>query len=100
MASGSLAEFGVIERKGIENVGELVRMLDEDDEELLRSINYHQTLGLAIELSDKSWVLAAQAPGLPQTKAQRTIEPNKNSLLAAIDAAELVLRLSVTRSSA
>jgi transposase len=29
-----LAEFGVIERKGIENVGELVRMLDEDDEEL------------------------------------------------------------------
>ena len=31
---GQLAEFGVIERKGIENVGELVRMLDEDDEEL------------------------------------------------------------------
>ena len=31
---GQLAEFGVIVRKGIENVGELVRMLDEDDEEL------------------------------------------------------------------
>ena len=31
---GQLAEFGVIEEKGIENVGELVRMLDEDDEEL------------------------------------------------------------------
>ncbi len=31
---GQLAEFGVIERKGIENVGELVRMLDENDEEL------------------------------------------------------------------
>ena len=31
---GQLAEFGVIERKGIENVGELVRMLDEDDEDL------------------------------------------------------------------
>jgi transposase len=29
---GQLAEFGVIERKGIENVGELVRMLDDDDE--------------------------------------------------------------------
>jgi transposase len=27
-----LAEFGVIERKGIENVGELVGMLDEDEE--------------------------------------------------------------------
>ena len=31
-----LAEFGVIERKGIENVGELVRMLDEDDQELAK----------------------------------------------------------------
>ena len=31
---GQLAEFGVIERKGIENVGELVRMLDENDEQL------------------------------------------------------------------
>jgi transposase len=28
---GQLAEFGVIERKGIENVGELVRMLDDQD---------------------------------------------------------------------
>src|SRR6187399_1765953 len=52
---------------------------------LPRSVDYDQTLVLAIELSNKSWVLAAQVPGLPQTKAQRTIEPNKNSLLAAID---------------
>jgi len=52
---------------------------------LLRAINYDDTLVLAIELSNKSWVLAAQVPGLPQTKAQRTIEPNKNALLAAID---------------
>jgi len=52
---------------------------------LLRAINYDHTLVLAIELSNKSWVLAAQVPGLPQTKAQRTIEPNKNALLAAID---------------
>ena len=51
----------------------------------LPAINYDHTLVLAIELSNKSWVLAAQAPGLPQTKAQRTIEPNKNALLAAID---------------
>ena len=29
-----LAEFGVIEKKGTENVGQLVCMLDEDDEEL------------------------------------------------------------------
>lgn len=31
---GQLAEFGVIEKKGIENVGELVRMLDEEDVDL------------------------------------------------------------------
>jgi transposase len=31
---GQLAEFGVIEKKGIENVGEFIRMLDEDDDEL------------------------------------------------------------------
>jgi len=52
---------------------------------LLRAINYDHTLVLAIELSNKSWVLAAQVPGLPRTKAQRTIEPNKTALLAAID---------------
>src|SRR5271166_5363038 len=46
----------------------------------LRAINYDHTLVLAIELSNKSWVLAAQVPGFPQTKAQRTIEPNKNAL--------------------
>src|SRR5271166_5024538 len=34
LPSGQLAEFGVIENKGIENVGELVRMLDGDDEDL------------------------------------------------------------------
>src|SRR6201981_2709102 len=50
----------------------------------LRAINYDHTLVLAIELSNKSWVLAAQVPGPPQNKAQRTIEPNKNALLAAI----------------
>src|ERR1700686_5901534 len=52
---------------------------------LLPVISYDHTLVLAIELSNKSGVLAAQVPGLPQTKAQRTIEPNKNALLAAID---------------
>src|ERR1700687_2222724 len=52
---------------------------------LLPVISYDHTLVLAIELSNKSWVLAAQVPGLPRTKAQRTIEPNKNALLAAID---------------
>ena len=50
---------------------------------LVRAINYDQTLVLAVELSNKSWVLAAQVPGLPRTKAQRTIEPNKNALVGS-----------------
>jgi hypothetical protein len=33
---------------------------------LPRSVDYDQTLVLAIELSNKSWVLAAQVPGLSQ----------------------------------
>jgi transposase len=51
----------------------------------LNNIDYDQTLVLAIELSSKSWVLAAQVPGLPQTKAKRTIVPDKNALLEAIE---------------
>jgi transposase len=49
------------------------------------AVQYDQTLVLAIELSNKSWVLAAQVPGMPQTKAKRTIEPNKLALQSAIE---------------
>jgi transposase len=35
-------------------------------------------------LSSKSWVLAAQVPGLAQVKAKRTIEPTKEALLEAL----------------
>ncbi|GLS34361.1 transposase [Mesorhizobium albiziae] len=48
-------------------------------------VQYDRTLVLAIELSNKNWVLAAQVPGLPQTKAKRAIEPNKLALQSAID---------------
>ena len=49
------------------------------------TLDYDRTLVLAIELSSKSWVLAAQVPGLPQSKAKRTIEPTAEALMAAID---------------
>lgn len=49
------------------------------------SVEYDTTLVLAIELSSKAWVLAAQVPGLPKTKAKRTIEPDKLALQSAID---------------
>jgi hypothetical protein len=39
------------------------------------AVDYERTLVLAIEVSNKSWVLAAQVPGLPHTKAKRTIDP-------------------------
>ena len=48
-------------------------------------LDYDRTLILAIELSNKKWVLAAQVPGMPQTKARRTIEPTPEALMAAID---------------
>jgi hypothetical protein len=33
------------------------------------AVDYNRTLILAIELSSKNWVLAAQVPGLPKSKA-------------------------------
>jgi transposase len=47
--------------------------------------DYDRTLVVAIELSNKSWVLAAQIPGLPHVKAKRTIEPDVEALISAID---------------
>jgi transposase len=38
-------------------------------------LDYEQMLIQAIELSNRSWVLAAQIPGLPGVKAKRSIEP-------------------------
>ncbi len=34
------------------------------------ALDYGSTLMLAIELSNRSWVLAAQVPGLPRVKAK------------------------------
>jgi transposase len=51
----------------------------------VEALQYDRTLVLAIELSNKSWVLAAQVPGLLKTKAKRTIEPDKLALRSAID---------------
>src|SRR6201993_5542644 len=48
------------------------------------AVDYERTLVLAIEVSNESWVLAAQVPGLPHTKAKRTINPDAESLRAAI----------------
>jgi transposase len=49
------------------------------------ALDYERTLVLAIELSAKSWVLAAQVPGLPRTKAKQTVAPTADALMAAIE---------------
>lgn len=49
------------------------------------AFDYDSTLVLAIELSNTSWVLAAQVPGLPRLKAKLTIDPTAETLLAAIE---------------
>src|SRR4051794_27299674 len=49
------------------------------------TLDYENTLVLAIELSKTKWVLSAQVPGLLRVKAKQTIEPKTEALLAAID---------------
>ena len=48
-------------------------------------LGYERTLILAIELSNTSWVLAAQIPGLPGVKAKRSIKPTPDALMTAIE---------------
>src|SRR3984885_11639430 len=49
------------------------------------ALDYDNTLVVAIELSNVSWVLAAQVPGLPRLKAKRGVEPTAEALMAAIN---------------
>ena len=48
-------------------------------------LDYERMLILAIELSNTSWMLASQIPGLPGVKAKRSIEPTPEALMAAIE---------------
>jgi transposase len=47
--------------------------------------DYERTLILALELSNTSWVVAAQIPGLAAVKAKRSIKPTPEALMAAIE---------------
>ena len=49
------------------------------------AVDYNRTLILAIELSSKNWVLAAQVPGLPKSKAGRAINPTVEDLMVSIE---------------
>ena len=67
---------------------------------LVRAINYDHTLVLAVELSNKSWVLAAQA--LVCREPRRSAPSSRTRMLCwqQLMATELALPPSVTRSIA
>ena len=67
---------------------------------LLRAINYDHTLVLAIELSNKSWVLVVQV--LAFRKPRRSAPSSRTRMLCwqQLLATGLALPQSVTRSSA
>src|SRR5690348_5239222 len=46
--------------------------------------DFDRTLILALEVSEKSWVVSAHVPGLPSGKPRRTLSPNAEALLATI----------------
>ena len=66
----------------------------------LRAINYDHTLVLAIELSNKSWVLAAQVPGLPRPRRSAPSSRTRMLCWQQLMATELALPPLVTRSIA
>lgn len=47
--------------------------------------DFEHTLIVALEVSEKSWVVAAHVPGLPSSKPHRTLLPSTEALLATID---------------
>ena len=47
--------------------------------------DFEHTLILALEVSEKSWVVAAQVPGLPGSKPRRTLSPTAEALLEAVE---------------
>ena len=67
---------------------------------LPRSVDYDQTLVLAIELSNKSWVLAAQVPGLSQTRLSGRSNRIKMICWLRLTVAESGLLPLVAQSSA
>src|SRR3712207_4489246 len=47
--------------------------------------DYDRTLILAVEISRRSWIVAAQGPGARQKGAKRQLAPQADALMAAIE---------------
>jgi transposase len=50
----------------------------------ITAVDHHTTLVLAVEISNKNWVVAAHVPGTGQVKAKQVIAPKADALEAAI----------------
>lgn len=48
--------------------------------------DFDRTLILALEVSERSWVVAAHVPGLPGSKPRRTLSPTGEALLDVVEA--------------
>ena len=48
-------------------------------------LDYDRTLILAVEISNRSWVVAAQVPGLRQKSAKQQLGSEADALMAAIE---------------
>src|SRR5215207_6923760 len=48
-------------------------------------LDYDRTLILAVEISGRSWVVAAQVPGLRQKGAKQQLAPRADALMAAVE---------------
>jgi transposase len=49
------------------------------------TLNYDTTLVIVVETSKSAWVVGAQVPGFPQTKAKQKIAATASALEAAMD---------------
>src|SRR4051794_41921772 len=48
-------------------------------------LDYDRTLILAVEVSGRSWVVAAQVPGLRQKGVKQQLAPRADALMAAVE---------------
>src|ERR687884_1013992 len=48
-------------------------------------LDYDRTLILAVEVSSRNWVVAAQVPGLRQKATKQQLAPRADALMAAVE---------------
>jgi transposase len=49
------------------------------------ALDYDSTLILTVEVSDEKWMVAAQVPGLARVTSKRTVMPEAEELMAAVE---------------